>query len=98
MQHLFVLDASGSTNLQQQLMQKLISAIVSGYFAAGSKMPSSRKLAEQLGIARNTVVHAYQQLIDEGYLLSRERSGIYVSEQLFDQPVCADNQTNTSQC
>jgi GntR family transcriptional regulator/MocR family aminotransferase len=86
MQHLFVLDASGSTNLQQQLMQKLISAIVSGYFAAGSKMPSSRKLAEQLGIARNTVVHAYQQLIDEGYLLSRERSGIYVNDLQSEQP------------
>ena len=101
MQHLFVLDASGSTNLQQQLMQKLISAIVSGYFAAGSKMPSSRKLAEQLGIARNTVVHAYQQLVDEGYLLSRERSGIYVNDQLFDCPGTAeqadDNSNDTQQ-
>lgn len=100
MQHLFVLDASGSTNLQQQLMQKLISAIVSGYFAAGSKMPSSRKLAEQLGIARNTVVHAYQQLVDEGYLISRERSGIYVNDQLFDCPGAteqADDDSNNTQ-
>ncbi|MBV2130614.1 MocR-like pyridoxine biosynthesis transcription factor PdxR [Arsukibacterium indicum] len=96
MQHLFVLDASGSTNLQQQLMQKLISAIVSGYFAAGSKMPSSRKLAEQLGIARNTVVHAYQQLIDEGYLLSRERSGIYVNDLQFEQPAVPAQNTDTS--
>tara|TARA_R110002126_G_scaffold97190_18_gene226796 strand:- start:2165 stop:4009 length:1845 start_codon:yes stop_codon:yes gene_type:complete len=84
MQHLFVLEPDGSTNLQQQLIQKLIQTILNGFFACGSKMPSSRKLAEQLGIARNTVVHAYQQLIDEGYLVSRERSGIYVNEQLFE--------------
>jgi len=84
MQHLFVLDTTGSANLQQQLIQKLIQSILNGHFGCGSRMPSSRKLAEQLGIARNTVVHAYQKLIDEGYLVSRERSGIYVNENLFE--------------
>ncbi len=48
-------------------------------------MPSSRKLAESLGVSRNTVVAAYEQLIDEGYLVSRERSGIFVSDHLFDE-------------
>lgn len=89
MQPLFVLDtqasSNGAANLQQQLMQKLVQAISMGHFACGSKMPSSRKLAEQLGIARNTVVAAYEQLIDEGYLESKERSGIYVRADLYDQ-------------
>jgi GntR family transcriptional regulator/MocR family aminotransferase len=40
------------------------------------KLPSSRKLAQQLNVARNTVVAAYQQLIADGYLVSRQRSGI----------------------
>jgi len=87
MQPLFVLDNSCTTNLQQQLIQKLIHAINSGHFACGSKMPSSRKLAEQLSIARNTVVNAYEQLIDEGYLVSKERSGIYVRDDVFEQHV-----------
>ncbi|MEE2000300.1 PLP-dependent aminotransferase family protein [Alkalimonas sp. MEB108] len=91
MQHLFVLEPDGSSNLQQQLIQKLIQTILNGYFGCGSKMPSSRKLAEQLGIARNTVVHAYQQLIDEGYLISKERSGIYVNEQLFELHASPDS-------
>jgi GntR family transcriptional regulator/MocR family aminotransferase len=85
MQHLFVLDTTGSANLQQQLTQKLVQSILNGHYGQGSRMPSTRKLAEQLGIARNTVVYAYQKLIDEGYLVSRERSGIYVSEELFEQ-------------
>lgn len=94
MQHLFVLDTTGSANLQQQLVQKLIQSIQSGHFACGSRMPSSRKLSEQLGVARNTVVHAYQRLIDEGYLVSRERSGIYVSDTLFESH--AETQTDTA--
>ncbi len=85
MQPLFVLDNDSPANLQQQLIQKLIQAIQNGHFACGSKMPSTRKLAEQLGIARNTVVNAYEQLIDEGYLISKERSGIYVAEDLYEQ-------------
>ncbi|MGM0906925.1 MAG: PLP-dependent aminotransferase family protein [Pseudomonadota bacterium] len=85
MQPLFVLDNSSTANLQQQLIQKLIHAINTGHFACGGKMPSSRKLAEQLSIARNTVVNAYEQLIEEGYLISRERSGIYVRDDLFEQ-------------
>ena len=41
----------------------------------GSPVPSGRKLAHQLKVSRNTVVLAYQNLIDEGFIESRERSG-----------------------
>ncbi len=54
------------------------------------KLPSSRKLAEQLDVARNTVVAAYQQLISDGYLVSRQRSGIFVNEQMLESRVAAD--------
>ncbi len=95
LQHLFTLDDDGSTSLQRQLQRKLIEAILSGYFAAGSRMPSSRKLADMLGVSRNTVVAAYEQLIDEGYLASRERSGIFVSHHLFDDHAQMSNVADT---
>jgi membrane protein len=50
------LDASSSMGLQNQIRQKLVNGILTGAFPPGMKLPSSRKLAQQLGIARNTVV------------------------------------------
>jgi len=46
-------------------------------------LPSSRELAKQLGIARNTVVLAYQHLIDENYLISEERRGYFVNPEIL---------------
>ena len=51
----------------------LVSAILSGHLPPGAPVPSSRHLADHLRIARNTVVFAYQQLVSEGYLVSREQ-------------------------
>ncbi|WP_068547425.1 PLP-dependent aminotransferase family protein [Thalassotalea crassostreae] len=79
---LIYLDAKLSESLQSQLRQKLVEGILVGSFAAGSKLPSSRKLAQQLNISRNTVVLVYQALLAEGYIESRERSGIFVSEEI----------------
>jgi GntR family transcriptional regulator/MocR family aminotransferase len=84
---LFYLDSGSSLSLQSQIRQKLVEAIMAGVFPAGSKLPSSRKLAEQLGVARNTVVLAYEQLIGEGLLDSRERSGIYVAANVLKNNV-----------
>src|SRR5690606_28426620 len=44
-------------------------------------------LSENLGVARNTVVFAYQQLVSEGYLVSRERSGHFVSDDVLKSHV-----------
>ncbi len=84
---LIYLDKDNKISLQCQLRQKLVEAILSGALPAKKRLPSSRKLAEQLKISRNTVILAYQQLIDEGYLISRERSGIFVNERIFDGKV-----------
>ncbi|MFT5140096.1 MAG: GntR family transcriptional regulator/MocR family aminotransferase [Lysobacterales bacterium] len=78
------LDSSSTLSLQSQIRQKLVDAILQGTYPAGTRLPSSRKLADQLGVARNTVVLAYEQLIDEAYLESRERSGIYVNEKILE--------------
>jgi GntR family transcriptional regulator / MocR family aminotransferase len=67
------------TSLQHQIRQMLVAAILDGQLPPDAALPSSRELADQLGVARNTVVLAYQMLVEEGYLLSRERSGHFVN-------------------
>jgi GntR family transcriptional regulator/MocR family aminotransferase len=84
---LFYLDPDSRLSLQCQIRQKLVEGIMAGTYPAGKRLPSSRKLAEQLGVARNTVVLAYEQLLGEGLLESRERSGIYVSCTLMESRV-----------
>jgi GntR family transcriptional regulator/MocR family aminotransferase len=81
------LDPSSPLNLQEQIRQKLVDGILSGAMPPGHKLPSSRKLAQQLEVARNTVVVAYQQLVAEGYLVSRARSGIFVNEEMLETRV-----------
>ena len=79
--HLIHVDGSLKESLQYQIRQKMVEGILAGSFAVGSRLPSTRKLAKQLSVSRNTVVLVYQSLLDEGYIVSRERSGIYVSDE-----------------
>ena len=82
---LLYLDPDSRLNLQAQIRQKLVEAIHLEVLRPGTRLPSSRKLAEQLGVARNTVVLACQQLVAEGLLTGRARSGLYVAQR-FDRP------------
>ncbi len=79
--HLIHIDSSSKDTLQQQIRQKLVEGILAGSFSVGSRLPSSRKLARQLKVSRNTVVLVYQSMMDEGYIVSRERSGLFVSDE-----------------
>lgn len=81
------LDPDSSLNLQNQIRQKLVDGILNGAFPPSMKLPSSRNLAGQLEVARNTVIAAYQQLIADGYLVSRQRSGIFVNEGMLETRV-----------
>ncbi len=80
---LFRISADSGVGLQDQIRQMLVGAILDGYLSLGRPVPSSRKLADELSVARNTVVLAYQQLVDEGYLVSRERNGHYVNPDIL---------------
>ncbi|WP_260405319.1 MocR-like pyridoxine biosynthesis transcription factor PdxR [Paenibacillus sp. 598K] len=64
--------------LYVQLYQHIKKEIMNGKYAANTRLPSIRTLAGHLHISRNTVELAYQQLIAEGYVLSKPRSGLYV--------------------
>jgi len=84
MEFLISLDPESKLSLQHQIRQKLVEAILSGALPAGERLVSSRKLCQQLKVSRNTVVLAFSQLIDEGYLLSRERSGLFVNTKILE--------------
>lgn len=66
--------------LYQQLYQQLRQEIQAGNLPAGQKLPSKRKLAEQLNVSVNTVDSAYTQLEAEGFVMSSPRRGFFVLE------------------
>ena len=70
--------------LYQQLYTHLQTAILTGDLKPGTRLPSTRALAIQLNISRNTVLNAYQQLIAEGYLNGMVGNGTFVAQILPD--------------
>ena len=83
MDQLFRLSSDYPGTLQQQLRERIAAAILDGHIGTGQPLPSSRKLATQLGIGRNTVMLAYASLLEDGYLQARERSGYYVNPEVL---------------
>jgi GntR family transcriptional regulator/MocR family aminotransferase len=81
MQISVLLDRSRPETLTTQMVDQIREAIRCARIPPGARLPSSRRLSEQLAISRNTVVRAYDQLLMEGVVESRPASGIYVAEQ-----------------
>jgi GntR family transcriptional regulator/MocR family aminotransferase len=86
---LFDLTEQPSLPLQARLRLAVVRAILEGRLDDGASLPSSRELATLLGISRNTVTAAYLQLIDEGFLQARPRSGVFVANGARPQGVAA---------
>ena len=80
----FEVDRAENTPLFRQLYQQLRSAILSRGLRPGTKLPSTRELASQLGVSRSAAVSAYEQLLAEGYTSGRRGSGTYVSSDLAE--------------
>ena len=70
------------TPLFRQLYLQLRAAILSRRLRPGTKLPSTRELASQLGVSRSAAVAAYEQLLAEGYTSGRHGSGTYISPDL----------------
>ncbi|MFJ2779241.1 PLP-dependent aminotransferase family protein [Kitasatospora sp. NPDC087315] len=77
---------AAGAGLRAALEEALREAVQDGRLAPGTRLPSSRALGEDLGIARNTVVEAYGQLSAEGWLTSRQGSGTTVAERAAPRP------------
>ncbi|HXG28355.1 MAG TPA: PLP-dependent aminotransferase family protein [Nevskiales bacterium] len=82
-QRLFSRYSHAHTTLQQRIRETLVAAILDGHLRPDTALPSCRELARHLGVARSTVVLAYQHLVDEGFLIARERSGYYINREIL---------------
>ena len=88
MDSMVILDKQGP--LYTQLYRVLRSQILAGRLSQGARMPATRALAEELGLSRNVVMLAYEQLLAEGYLVARTGAGTFVASDLpqkFTTPI-----------
>jgi GntR family transcriptional regulator/MocR family aminotransferase len=79
---LIPIDRAGPVPVLRQVYLGLRRAILSGAIPAGGRLPPTRALAARLGIARNSVVAAYEQLLAEGFIEGRVGAGSFVSRDL----------------
>jgi GntR family transcriptional regulator / MocR family aminotransferase len=77
-------DQNAAMPLFRQIYESIRRAILSGELSAKMRLPSTRDLANQLGVSRITVVNAYEQLFAEGYLEGKTGSGTFVAATLPD--------------
>lgn len=77
---MITLDRASPISLYEQLYRELKKAIISGELPPGKQLPSTRALALQYDISRNTVNTAYSQLLVEGFITSRPGSGFYLEK------------------
>ncbi len=82
----FFLSQNTQGTLQARIQQMVAEGILSGRFRRGEKLPSTRQLAKHLGVSRITVTLAYTELLANDYLISRGRSGYFVSENAPEPP------------
>ena len=72
----FFLDPSAVGTLQARIQQMVAQGILAGRFRPGERLPSSRMMAQHLGVSRITVTLAYTELVADDYLTARGRSGV----------------------
>ena len=82
-----LLDRTDPRPLHLQLADQWRAAIVDGRLGANTRLPSSRVLAQVLGVRRHIVLSAVDELIIEGYLMARQGSGVWVSAEACGAPV-----------
>ena len=87
---LFHLNPDSELSLQKQIREQVVAAINNGQIPMDEPLLSSRNLARQLNVARNTVILAYDHLLNDGYLIARQRSGYFVNPDVLKGQVKAD--------
>jgi DNA-binding transcriptional regulator YhcF (GntR family) len=78
---MITIDPKAATPPYEQLRVQFIAEVASGALAAGTRIPTVRKLAEDLGLAPNTVARAYRELEADGFIETRGRNGSFVRAQ-----------------
>ncbi len=80
--HGFTIERGTGVPIYRQLDASMRRLILDGTLAAGQKLPSTRELAQELGVSRITVKSVYEQLVAEGYALARTGAGTFVADGL----------------
>jgi len=80
--HSLTIDRDSSVPIYRQLDASLRRLILGGTLSSGQKLPSTRELAQELGVSRITVKTVYEQLVTEGYAVAKTGAGTFVSEAL----------------
>lgn len=78
---MITIDPRSATPPFEQLRVQLTAQVSSGHLAAGARLPTVRRLAEELGLAPNTVARAYRELEADGFIETRGRNGSFVAPQ-----------------
>jgi DNA-binding transcriptional regulator YhcF (GntR family) len=76
----FSIDPGSSVAPFEQLRAQIVSGVASGKLIAGTKIPTVRTMAADLGLAPNTVAKAYRELEQDGVLETRGRSGSFIAD------------------
>jgi GntR family transcriptional regulator/MocR family aminotransferase len=79
------LDPRSTTPLHRQLYNEIRTAVLGGRLSAGARLPSTRALAQDLAISRNTVAGAFDQLLAEGYIEGRPGAGTFVAREMPEE-------------
>ncbi|MCO4335311.1 PLP-dependent aminotransferase family protein [Staphylococcus hyicus] len=77
---MFHIDKALDQPIYVQLYDNIKESIIAGTLREGEKLPSKRHLSQYLSVSQTTIEHAYLQLIDEGFIVSKPKSGYYVSD------------------
>jgi GntR family transcriptional regulator/MocR family aminotransferase len=85
MRSAITIDVASAMPIHRQIYEAWRAGILSGRFRGGERVPSTRELADGVGVSRSTVTQAYEQLIAEGYLQATHGSGTYVCRELPDR-------------
>ncbi len=90
-EHYLKVDFEPGRTLQDQIRERLVATILSGHLPVDEPMPSSRRLAEQLGVSRNTIVLIYESMVDAGYLVPMKRRGYFIAPAFHNpEDICTD--------
>ena len=84
------LEPASTLPVHRQIYEAWRRGILSGLFASGHRLPSTRELAAMLAVSRGTVTQAYEQLLSEGYLQASQGSGTFVCRELPERALRAD--------
>lgn len=74
------IDRSKDIPLKRQVYEYIQKLILHGELKAGEKLPATRECASQLGISRNVVIEAFEQLLAEGFIVGHQGSGTFVAD------------------